>query len=376
MSAAPNSPISESTCRLAGDRLAGIVTAAATSATSARGACVLVNAGLVPEHGPFRLYTELARRLARAGYTTLRFDLGGLGDSAPSASHAPLAERSVSEIGAAVDHLVAAGAATGGVVVGGLCSGAEDAFRYAESDPRVSGVVLVDPFAYRTPGWYPRDFVRRATGKALKAAGAYEPLPVAPRGTRLVDYQYLPRSESARILATLVARGTRVHFVYTGGSADKFNHARPARGDVPGRRLRRPRHGLDHLPAYRAHPAARGGPAAARRGDWRAARGVVRLAACPTSTSSMPRGPRAAAARPARAASRTFTRRSPRPDAERDGGAAEAHRSLVDDLAIGCVTQVKDQGACIARVALIAAQWPEDVTGYTMNRFCDRASRR
>ena len=45
-------------------------------------------------------------------------------------------------------------------------------------------------------------------------------------------------------------------------------------------------------------------------------------------------------------------------------------KNLVDDLAVGCVTQVKEQGACIARVALIAAQWPEDVTGYTINRFC------
>ncbi len=45
-------------------------------------------------------------------------------------------------------------------------------------------------------------------------------------------------------------------------------------------------------------------------------------------------------------------------------------KSLVEDLAVGCVTQVKEQGACIARVALIAAQWPEDVTGFTINRFC------
>jgi len=45
-------------------------------------------------------------------------------------------------------------------------------------------------------------------------------------------------------------------------------------------------------------------------------------------------------------------------------------KSLVDDVAVGCVTQVKEQGACIARVALIAAQWPEDVTGFTINRFC------
>ncbi len=45
-------------------------------------------------------------------------------------------------------------------------------------------------------------------------------------------------------------------------------------------------------------------------------------------------------------------------------------KSLVDDVSMGCVTQVKEQGACIARNALIAAQWPEDVTGFTVNRFC------
>jgi acetyl-CoA C-acetyltransferase len=45
-------------------------------------------------------------------------------------------------------------------------------------------------------------------------------------------------------------------------------------------------------------------------------------------------------------------------------------KSLVDDLAIGCVTQVKEQGACIARNALIAADWPQEVTGFTVNRFC------
>jgi acetyl-CoA C-acetyltransferase len=45
-------------------------------------------------------------------------------------------------------------------------------------------------------------------------------------------------------------------------------------------------------------------------------------------------------------------------------------RALVEDIAVGCVTQVKEQGACIARNAILAADWPEDVTGYTVNRFC------
>src|SRR5688572_15923737 len=45
-------------------------------------------------------------------------------------------------------------------------------------------------------------------------------------------------------------------------------------------------------------------------------------------------------------------------------------RSLVEDVVVGCVTQVKEQGACIARNAVLAAGWPEDVTGSTVNRFC------
>ncbi len=45
-------------------------------------------------------------------------------------------------------------------------------------------------------------------------------------------------------------------------------------------------------------------------------------------------------------------------------------KSLVEDVAMGCVSQVKEQGSCIARNALIAADWPEDVTGFTVNRFC------
>ncbi|MEO7735066.1 MAG: acetyl-CoA C-acyltransferase, partial [Kofleriaceae bacterium] len=49
---------------------------------------------------------------------------------------------------------------------------------------------------------------------------------------------------------------------------------------------------------------------------------------------------------------------------------AKLDKNLVEDLVVGCVTQVKEQGSCIARNALIAADWPEDVTGATVNRFC------
>ena len=202
----------EQTCKLGA--LAGIVTE-----SGPRG-CVLINAGLVPKFGPFRLYAELARELARGGITTLRFDLGGIGDSAPTHPGQPLAGRTRLDIAAAVEHLAKQ---CKSIVVGGLCSGAEDALRYAETDSRVTGVVMIDPFAYRTRGWHARNLAYRAMRRSLRALGVYKPLPVEA-SKRLVDYRHMPRDESARILQALIARRTRVHFIYTGGMHDSFNH--------------------------------------------------------------------------------------------------------------------------------------------------------
>ncbi len=42
----------------------------------------------------------------------------------------------------------------------------------------------------------------------------------------------------------------------------------------------------------------------------------------------------------------------------------------VEDVVAGCVTAAGEQGACIARMATLAAAWPTDVTGVTLNRFC------
>ena len=42
----------------------------------------------------------------------------------------------------------------------------------------------------------------------------------------------------------------------------------------------------------------------------------------------------------------------------------------VEDVVVGCVTQANEQGSCIARNSVLAAGWPDDVTGVTLNRFC------
>jgi acetyl-CoA C-acetyltransferase len=45
-------------------------------------------------------------------------------------------------------------------------------------------------------------------------------------------------------------------------------------------------------------------------------------------------------------------------------------RAEVDDVVAGCVSQAGEQGANIARNAVLAAGWPIEVTAVSLNRFC------
>ncbi len=51
-------------------------------------------------------------------------------------------------------------------------------------------------------------------------------------------------------------------------------------------------------------------------------------------------------------------------------GKAKVPASAIEDVVMGCVSQAKEQGACIARNAVLAAGLPDDLTGTTINRFC------
>src|SRR4051812_46852116 len=51
---------------------------------------------------------------------------------------------------------------------------------------------------------------------------------------------------------------------------------------------------------------------------------------------------------------------------QRGGFAAEA----VDDVIAGCVSQVGEQGANLARNAVLTAGWPHQVSAVSLNRFC------
>lgn len=124
--------------------LVGVVTEAAPSAESGPlPAVILLNAGLLHRVGPNRLHVKLARAMASAGFATLRFDFSGVGDSPPRTDRNGLDEGTVSETREAVDFLEHAFGVSQ-VILLGLCSGADTAFRTACQDRRVVGVVGIN----------------------------------------------------------------------------------------------------------------------------------------------------------------------------------------------------------------------------------------
>lgn len=109
-----------------------------------------------------RTTVDMARKLAREGIASLRFDIANAGDSPPNPgmpeqvlyTHGPEAD-----VAEALDYLDALG--WGRPVVAGRCSGAFLGFHCAVKDERISGAVLVNPVTfYWAPGRSVEDAVR------------------------------------------------------------------------------------------------------------------------------------------------------------------------------------------------------------------------
>lgn len=215
-----------------GKSLAAVVTEPA--APGGGPALILLNAGVLHHVGPNRLHVRLARELALRGGTTLRFDLSGLGDSRGRSDGTSFAEATVAEAREAMDALQATRGITS-FVVGGLCSGADNALRIAAADPRVRGALLVEPmsvplsgflvYSYRKKFLNPASWWRFLTGKselfatlrARRAAPAAAP--VAEAGS------LVPSGEEfqARVDA-LVRRGVSLYFAYSSESPAYVNY--------------------------------------------------------------------------------------------------------------------------------------------------------
>ncbi|HVZ73438.1 MAG TPA: alpha/beta hydrolase [Polyangia bacterium] len=222
--------------------LSGVVTEPAAGSPK-RPAVLLLNAGLLHRVGPNRLYVTIARRLAAAGWPVLRFDYSGLGESDARRDEVPLLQSMSEEGKAAMDFLAKEGVADTFIPMG-LCAGAENAQRLARDDARVVGAVLIDGYAYRTPGYYARVVLRRVLsarswknllahphlwGKILGgvAGSTWREAPVGGGNPGGVDFvrEFPPRETCLAELQKIVGGGAELLFIFTGGGmTDYYNY--------------------------------------------------------------------------------------------------------------------------------------------------------
>lgn len=201
-------------------------------------AFVLNNAGLLHRVGPHRVNVLLARRLAQLGVPSLRFDLSNVGDSGPRRDRIPFVESLVSETREAMD----AAAAELGVdrfVVGGLCSGADQAWRTGQVDERMVGGVLLDPFPYLTPRFHLQRYLRLALRTATwtrLVRGEYgirervidwiERDDDAPVEEDLaIEVRDIPPQDDAEAgYHRMLDRGVNLYVLYTAGQLSTYNY--------------------------------------------------------------------------------------------------------------------------------------------------------
>jgi hypothetical protein len=144
--------------------------------TACRETCfVLINSGLLHRVGPFRLYVDIARSLARSGFPSIRLDQSGKGDS-DALRGASLLDATVSNLTAAA-RLLEHETGASECVIGGLCSGADDALQAAADIDRLAGVFMFDGYLPRTARFYLHRYgpkllsVRAWSGRLQKKSG-------------------------------------------------------------------------------------------------------------------------------------------------------------------------------------------------------------
>jgi hypothetical protein len=136
-----------------------------------RPAIILLNTSVIHRVGANRMYVPMARRWAAAGWTVLRIDAAGLGDSPlPGwpARQRMYEKSSVRDVQAAMDWLDAQRGHRRYILIG-LCSGAYLAFHTGLADRRAISQVLLNPQTFEWQEGDSLDIGRRLEYKSFRS---------------------------------------------------------------------------------------------------------------------------------------------------------------------------------------------------------------
>lgn len=133
--------------------------------------CIIVVGGPQYRVGSHRQFVHLARALAAGDIPTFRFDYRGLGDSEGELAGFEAIEP---DIRAAVD-IACEQSGANRVVLWGLCDAATAILFYANTDSRVSGVVLANPWV-RTEHVQAQAYVKHYYARRILEKGFWQKL--------------------------------------------------------------------------------------------------------------------------------------------------------------------------------------------------------
>ncbi len=186
------------------------------------------NVGLNHRVGPFRIFVDLARELASAGFLSLRFDLSGLGDSEVANSDVRLdGERAPGDIRAAMETLREQGHEQ--FVLVGFCSSVDAAHQLTLEDNRAVGAVFIEGYAFKNAGYklrYPLRFLNRHRWERKLRVLRPEAYGLAKGWADAVSVQeqvykrvYPSAEKFGADVRTMARRGAQLLFLYVGGES-------------------------------------------------------------------------------------------------------------------------------------------------------------
>jgi len=201
-------------------------------------ALIFLNAGVLHRVGPHRLHVSLARSLAVSGFTSLRLDLSGIGDSRVVPGTQTFRASAVADTRTAMDEISNRCGIDHFMLIG-LCSGADNALATADADPRVVGLILIDAPAYSS--WQARIRMLLSRLRRVQHVGANvrrrlsliqwqlkstasAHAPADQTSTTSQGRQLPSRHEYGELLTRLLTRGVRILTIYSGALGERCNH--------------------------------------------------------------------------------------------------------------------------------------------------------
>lgn len=199
---------------------------------------LLLNAGVIHRMGPHRINVKLARRAAKAGFASLRFDFPGQGESLTVPTRLPFEKQAVVDISSAIAHLQRT-VGVEKVAIAGICSGAHHGQNAALVDNRIVGLWMLDGYFYKTrKTWLVRlarrfspaalpsllPWLLRRTALSLKRLRA-RLFQVGDTGKDEGVYRFPSPEEYAAGMNTLVGRNVEMSMVFSASMSAQFNYA-------------------------------------------------------------------------------------------------------------------------------------------------------